>query len=424
MKKTFLNVLFLAASCICAACGSGGDEPEAKPINPTPSQETGGRSQESGDRSQESGGGSQETGGGSQESPQIPTKKNAMKLYAHYMPWFVSPSVSGVWNHWTMSANAVNSTNYASWYHPLTDPYASDDATILDYQCLLMKYTGIDGVMVDWYGTQQKNDYPQNETNTKALLKAVEKAKLRMAIVYEDATLDGLDDSGKQAQARSDMQYLNSNYFKSESYVKIGDNPLLLCFGPQQLTAPKGWNFAFGTLATKPQFIVLNGFSSRANDSNYTNSQGEFLWVNPHPDYSIAKNYQMYIAGAMPGFHDHYKESGQGNGYTTYDREDGALFERQLDAAKNAGLEWVQISTWNDYGEGTIIEPTTEFGYQYLEIVQQFAGVSYTRSQLELIFRWYKAAKSHKGDQRVTEAFDYLNALKPEKAEEIIKTLE
>ncbi len=424
MKKTFLNVLFLAASCICAACGSGGDEPEAKPINPTPSQETGGRSQESGDRSQESGGGSQETGGGSQESPQIPTKKNAMKVYAHYMPWFVSPSVSGVWNHWTMSANAVNSTNYASWYHPLTDPYASDDATILDYQCLLMKYTGIDGVMVDWYGTQQKNDYPQNETNTKALLKAVEKAKLRMAIVYEDATLDGLDDSGKQAQARSDMQYLNSNYFKSESYVKIGDNPLLLCFGPQQLTAPKGWNFAFGTLATKPQFIVLNGFSSRANDSNYTNSQGEFLWVNPHPDYSIAKNYQMYIAGAMPGFHDHYKESGQGNGYTTYDREDGALFERQLDAAKNAGLEWVQISTWNDYGEGTIIEPTTEFGYQYLEIVQQFAGVSYTRSQLELIFRWYKAAKSHKGDQRVTEAFDYLNALKPEKAEEIIKTLE
>ena len=407
MKKTFLNALFLAASCICAACGSGGDDPEPKPVNPTPSQETGGGSQETGDL-----------------TPQVPAKKNAMKVYAHYMPWFVSPSASGVWNHWTMSANAVNSTNYASWYHPLTDPYASDDATILDYQCLLMKYTGIDGVMVDWYGTQQKNDYPQNETNTKALLKAVEKARLKMAIVYEDATLDGLDDSGKQAQARSDMQYLNSNYFKSGSYVKIGDNPLLLCFGPQQLTAPKGWNFAFGTLATKPLFMVLNGFSSHANDASYTNSQGEFLWVNPHPDYSIAKDYQMYIAGAMPGFHDHYKESGQGNGYTSYDREDGLLFERQLDAAKDAGLEWVQISTWNDYGEGTIIEPTTEFGYQYLEIVQQFAGVSYTQSQLELIFRWYQAAKSHKGDQRVTEAFDYLNALKPEKAEEIIKTLE
>ena len=410
MKKTFLNLFFLAASGICAACGSGGDAPEPMPVPPvTPSTPTNPENPENPSEDL---------------TAQIPAKTNTMKVYAHYMPWFVSPSASGVWNHWTMSANALSNSNYASWYHPLTDPYASDDATILDYQCLLMKYAGIDGVMVDWYGTQQKNDYPQNEENTKALLKAIEKARLKMAIVYEDATLEGLDDNGKQAQARSDMQYLNSNYFRSECYVKTGDSPLLLCFGPQQLTAPKGWNFAFGTLATKPQFIVLNGFSNRANDASYTNSQGEFLWVNPNPDYSIAKNHQMYIAGAMPGFHDHYKESGQGNGYTSYDREDGRLFLRQLNAAKNAGLEWVQLSTWNDYGEGTVIEPTTEFGYQYLEIVQQFAGVSYTQSQLELIFRWYKVAMSHKGDGRVAEAFDYLNALKPEKAEEIIKTLE
>jgi hypothetical protein len=31
----------------------------------------------------------------------------------------------------------------------------------------------------------------------------------------------------------------------------------------------------------------------------------------------------------------------------------------------------VQLVTWNDYGEGTIIEPTAEFGYLYLEIIQE-----------------------------------------------------
>ena len=412
MKKTILNILFLAASCLCAACGGGGDEPVVQPPVPTPGPET-------------------PVTPSTPDSPtevltaQLPSKSNTMKVYAHYMPWFVKPSASGVWNHWTMSANAVNSSNYASWYHPLTNAYASDDSDILDYQCLLMKYSGIDGVMVDWYGTQQKNDYPQNEVNTKALLKAVEKAKLKIAIVYEDATLNGLDDSGKQAQARSDMQYLNSDYFKSESYVKVDDRPLLLCFGPQQLNTPKGWNFAFGTLSVKPEFIVLNGFSNRANDASYITSQGEFVWVNPNPDYQDAKNHDLYIAGAMPGFHDHYKESGQGNGYTTYDREDGQLFQRQLDAARSAGLEWVQLSTWNDYGEGTIIEPTTEFRYQYLEIVQQFAGVNYTSSQLDLIYRWYQVAKA-KGstNSSVQKAYDYLNALQPGEAEEIIKTLE
>jgi hypothetical protein len=403
MKKLLLDTLFLTASCICAACGSSGADPELAPVNPV----------------------IPETPADEELIAQNPSKTNAMKIYAHYMPWFVNPTASGVWNHWTMSANALNSTNYASWYHPLTDAYASDDAIILDYQCLLMKYAGIDGVMVDWYGTQQKNDYPQNEINTKALLKAIEKANLKMAIVYEDATLDGLDDSGKQTQARSDMQYLNSTYFKSSSYVKVGDKPLLLCFGPQQLTSPKGWSYAFGTLATKPQFIVLNGFSNRANDASNTNAQGEFLWVNPHPSYSDKDKFGMYIGGAMPGFYDHYKESGQGNGYTTYDREDGALFQRQLDAAKNAGLDWVQLSTWNDYGEGTIIEPTTEFKYQYLEMAQKFAGVGYTNTQFDIIYRWYQVAKTKGASHSdVQKAYDYLNALHPDKADEIIKKLE
>ena len=133
----------------------------------------------------------------------------------------------------------------------------------------------------------------------------------------------------------------------------------------------------------------------------------------------------MYIGGAMPGFHDHYKASGQGNGYTTYDRENGALFQRQLEAAKAAGLDWVQLSTWNDYGEGTIIEPTSEFKYQYLEIVQRFAGVSYTATQFDIIYRWYQVAKAKGGSHAdVQKAYNYLNALQPDKAEEIIKKLE
>ena len=211
---------------------------------------------------------------------------------------------------------------------------------------------------------------------------------------------------------------------RSENYATADGKPLLMCFGPQQLTTPRGWNYALGGLSAKPQFVVLNGFSHRTNDDTYTNSQGEFLWVNPNPTYADARNFQMYIGGAMPGFHDHYKASGQGNGYTTYDREDGQLFERQLQAAKNVGLDWVQISTWNDYGEGTIIEPTTEFGYQYLEIVQRFSGVSYDKTQLDIVYRWYKVAKANGTNSDVKKAYDYLNALQPDKAEAIIKTLE
>jgi hypothetical protein len=29
----------------------------------------------------------------------------------------------------------------------------------------------------------------------------------------------------------------------------------------------------------------------------------------------------------------------------------------------------IQIATWNDWGEGTVVEPSREFGYRDLELV-------------------------------------------------------
>lgn len=360
-------------------------------------------------------------------APQPVAKTNSMNVYVHFMPWFVAPQKSGVWNHWTMSTAALASDNgnYASWYHPQTGPYASDDADVLDYQCLLMKYAGIDGVIADWYGTQQSGDAPMIESCTETLLKAVKKAGLKLAICYEDQATRSA--SNAVTQARLDMRHLEYNYFKSTSYATVDGRPLLLCFGPQNISTPADWTRVFGILTTKPVFAVLPGNSSKCNDADQQNAQGEFTWVNPNPDYSIASNYGIYIGGAMPGFHDHYKASGQGDGYTTYDDEGGALFQRQLAAAKSAGLRWLQVSTWNDYGEGTIIEPTTEFGYRYLTQLQSFTGVSYTQAVLESIYQWYQLRKKLSANaaaqKKLDQAYVYFAALQPDKAAAILKAL-
>ena len=41
----------------------------------------------------------------------------------------------------------------ASHYHPIIGPYDSGDPDVLEYHALLMKLAGIDGVVIDWYGT-------------------------------------------------------------------------------------------------------------------------------------------------------------------------------------------------------------------------------------------------------------------------------
>ena len=64
---------------------------------------------------------------------------------------------------------------------------------------------------------------------------------------------------------------------------------------------------------------------------------------------------------------------------TSTTKRERFLRETLARAGENASL--IQIVTWNDYGEGTIIEPTIEFGYRYLEALQ-----NYRRKQADKTF--------------------------------------
>ena len=87
----------------------------------------------------------------------------------------------------------------------------------------------------------------------------------------------------------------------------------------------------------------------------------------------------------------------------------------------------LQLVTWNDFGEGTQIEPTQEDGFKYLEMVQQFAQVQYDRAVLESIYRHYTLRVKYAGDTEVTrrlnEAYIAFATLNPERAEALMEGL-
>lgn len=184
-------------------------------------------------------------------------KTNSQKVYVHYLPWFETPATSpdGKWGqHWTMANEnpdvilANGRRQIASYFYPMTGPYASSDRDILDYQLLLMKYAGIDGVIVDWNGTHNVYDYPLIKRNTDSLFKRVPYAGLQFSICYEDAQLANvraIASIDSVTAAQQDMAYLQSAYFGSSSYVKISGHPLLLCFGPQVIKDPAAWQKYF-----------------------------------------------------------------------------------------------------------------------------------------------------------------------------------
>lgn len=385
---------------------------------------------------------SESAGGSSDDSYAIAPveKRSDMRIFVHYMPWFETKAYSGAWGmHWTMATcnpeitDADGRRQIASHFYPLIGPYDSNDPTVLDYHLLLMKYAGIEGVLVDWYGSRTA------AASLEALQKAVERAGLEIAIVYEDRNnIDGAGDLGQMIQwGAADMSYLESKFFNRSSYTKVDDRPLLLCFGPIALNkqdypnSPTNWTEIFAGLKTKPCFMPLYGHAGNASDERNKNVAGEFTWIdaNNRNFYAgLRQNYgSCFIASAYPGFYDYYAEGGWGTSITKVDYRDGAEFREQLEVADTEKVPMIQLATWNDFGEGTQIEPTVEDGYKYLEIVQEFARVKYDRSVLESIHRLYTLRVENAGNSTATaklnEAYRAFAAARPEKAAELMEQL-
>ena len=378
-------------------------------------------------------------------APVAVPKTKTQRVFAHLMPWFETPASNtqspGSWGgHWTMNAqnpntfNTSNQRNIGSHYYPLTGPYASNDTTIIDYQLLLMKLSGIDGVLIDWPGTSTSYDLPMNEANVQAFVARIAKAGLNFALVYEDYTLSYA--SNELTQAQADMAYAQTNYFSNANYEKVNGKPLLLDFGPQQLTGASNWTSAFSGLTTKPTFITL------MNNSNAgTAAAGQFGWVEQSGTTALASFYNsnpgMIITDAFPGYNSYYALAGSGynNGPTWVVAANGtSTFQSALtQALQVSSSNYLQLTTWNDYGEGTMIEPTDSttggFGYKLLTTLQTNLGVTNTLSQTDLaaVFELYNLRQKYVGNAAILneldQAFYYMVSLQMSKAEAIMAPL-
>ncbi len=315
-------------------------------------------------------------------------------VLVHYMPWFQAPPVSSAYGwHWHMgftdpyAKDARGNSPIASHYYPLTGPYDSADPILLEYQTTLMKASGIDGVIVDWYGVGSSLDYPQLHKATQALFQAVKKAGLLFAICYEDQTLGHRVEAGEIAAekaadaAAADLGWAAANWFSDAAYVKVGGRPVLLDFGPQYLVTDRQWKQVLDGITPRPFFVTLDRKQPLVADAGFPwppmgESGGKELSaaaLGRYLDsfYKREASTALRVATAFPGFHDFYKEAGVAPSYGYLDARGGDTFKSTLDAAVRARPAIIQIATWNDYGEGTVIEPTVQNGFRDLIVLQE-----------------------------------------------------
>jgi hypothetical protein len=387
---------------------------------------------------EESGGGGLVLPPGSDEvevlSPKAVNKSNPMPVYMHYMPWFEAKGEfsSGWGYHWTMSTQNPdvigdnNQRQIASHYYPLIGAYDSRDPDVINYHLLLMKYAGVDGLLINWYGEKGTNgDVNFLLEASNAIIDETEETGMEFAVVLEDRF------AGSKEDTKANMAYLNANYYNHKQYIKMNEAPLTLLFGPITFNTSATWTEILAASTADELFMPLWYNTNKVGGAN---ADGEYAWVYKDAIAGLTNFYNnttevgVKAGGAYPGFEDFYEEGGQGDiiGWEIPVSRD--LLKQTLDLADTHKdkLDFLQLITWNDFGEGTNIEPTVEFEFQFLEEVQDYTGANYTVAELELIHDWYLLTKKtdladdEEAQDEILQAFYYLVALEVEKAEELI----
>lgn len=353
-------------------------------------------------------------------------------LLAHYMPWYVSKPFNDKWGwHWTMNyynpdeIKPNGQRKIASHYYPIIEPYDSADPDVLECQTLLMKFAGIDGIIIDWYGIEDFYDYEMINKNTQQVIKFLEKAGLKFAICYEDQSVKHLVNAGHISEqeaikhGQKVMIWLQENFFNKRNYLKLNNRPVFLTFGPQYFKGEQ-WNEIFSVLSGRPFFCTI----SRSRDIQDV-ADGYFGWIPVDGNITDPKEWQEYLTSlyakhkkeescigiVFPQFHDIYEDAQVHKSYGFIDRQGTKTFEETLDIALKSDCKLIQIATWNDYGEGTMIEPTAELGYSYLEIIQRQREIKYKPDDLRLPVKLYKLKKKYQQDQNVMKELERCSEL-------------
>ena len=216
--------------------------------------------------------------------------------------------------------------------------------------------------------------------------------------------------------AQQEMLYLQTNFFSDPSYLRLKGQPVLLNFGPQHFMANSNWEDIFSVLAAtnQPAFFT--------EDNRLPVGTGAFswppMWMSQAPGTggvlsgAALKSYladfdqkagawPAFISSAFPRFHDIYQRAGVRNYWGYLGDRHGDTLRETLSHGMTNSSAIVQIVTWNDFGEGSMVEPTEEYGFRDLGIIQdlrrQYLEPDFlcNTNDLAMAFRFYNLRRQY-----------------------------
>ena len=266
----------------------------------------------------------------------------AAEVGAFYYPWYGTPATDGFWRHWEQNGHHPPDDIGAD-YYPAAGAYSSADPGILDAHMAMMAGAGVTEVVSSWWG---RGSYEHNRLP--AVAAAARRHSLDLGIILEPYA------GRTPASARADVEHLETFGVRDVYvYESLGEDPA-------------AWNRANAGHAGVRMF----GHSSdtgamRSGASLLRARQGGFDGVFTYDplgytpaDYATICAHARALAlvcapSVAPGF-----EAVRATGNPAVrPRASGATYDEQWTGAIDAAPGTVTITSFNEWHEGTQIEP-------------------------------------------------------------------
>jgi glycoprotein endo-alpha-1,2-mannosidase len=255
-----------------------------------------------------------------------------------FYPWYSNARHDGQYVHWPQGGHAPP-FDIGSAFFPMRGTYSSGDPRVLGAQMRDIAAAGVDEVVSSWWGRGSAED-----TRLFAVMRAAKRSGLQVAVQLEPYAGRSVDSVGAdlvylRALGLRDVYIYNSKDFAAEDWRRVTLQPIGMRLFAQ--TNHVGFAARAGFAGFYTYDILL--YDAAKFDRFCTQAHALGILCAP----SVGPGYDAIEATGDP---------------RVKPRLDGATYDSMWGGAVRAGADLVTITSYNEWSEGTQIEPAGHGG--------------------------------------------------------------
>jgi glycoprotein endo-alpha-1,2-mannosidase len=304
------------------------------------------------------------------------------RVMAFYYPWYGTPEGPGGAGkvvHWG-KIDPVNHDIAASTHYPALGAYDSHDPKVIEQHCQWAEAAHIDTLIVSWWGHGHYTDQAMP-----MILDACARHGLAACIYYETVPKPQTAET-----AAKDIIRVLEKYGSHRAHLKVGGKPVVFIYGRAvgQLGL-MGWletvklinagyrggaaligdQFSYGAARV---FAGVHTYNTAGSLAGRSLADAQKWAAATYPSWVQLADGADKIGTitVIPGYDDtKIRKPG-----LAVERYDGELYGLQWEQAIATDPHWVLVTTFNEWHEGSEIEPSLQYGNKYIDLTGQFAA--------------------------------------------------